>query len=350
MRTHHIKKYQKRANFCLKNFPLFFLCADDIFKKSSTLIIRKPNNNLYNNINKLQPMLQKNDFIHPEDAAALDQLESIPGFKTIVKKFLSIGAEQMQYGMNMASSIRLSPTQLPELYNHLPPICKKLGIEEPEFYLTMSPEPNAWTFGDTRVFITITSGLVEYLSSDELDAVLAHECGHVLLRHVLYQSIAGFMKDGLNALGLLGPLAMPVELAFYYWQRKSELSADRVSCFITSPETTARVMARLSGGPTSITGKINLEEWAKQADKYEEIRTDDTWNKTLQLVATAWLSHPFAAVRVREILRWADSSQYKMLASQEGTRTLGTSCPNCGAEILPNWQFCKICGRPLKKD
>lgn len=292
-------------------------------------------------------MLHRNDFVHPEDAAALDQLESIPGVKTLVKKIMAIGIETMQHGINMASSIRLSPVQLPEIYNHLPPICKKLGIDEPEFYLIMSPEPNAWTFGDTKVFITVTSGLVEYLSPDELDAVLAHECGHILLRHVLYHSIAGILKDGINTLGVLSPVTTPIELAFYYWQRKSELSADRVSCFITSPETTARVMARLAGGPTSITGKINLEEWAKQADKYEEIRTDDKWNMALQTLATAWLTHPFAAVRVREILRWADSSQYKMLATHDKDCLTGLHCPYCGAETRSDWQFCENCGHSL---
>lgn len=292
-------------------------------------------------------MLHRNDFVHPEDAAALDQLESIPGVKTLVKKIMAIGIETMQHGINMASSIRLSPIQLPEIYNHLPPICKKLGIDEPEFYLIMSPEPNAWTFGDTKVFITVTSGLVEYLSPDELDAVLAHECGHILLRHVLYHSIAGILKDGINTLGVLSPVTTPIELAFYYWQRKSELSADRVSCFITSPETTARVMARLAGGPTSITGKINLEEWAKQADKYEEIRTDDKWNMALQTLATAWLTHPFAAVRVREILRWADSCQYKMLATHDKDCLTGLHCPYCGAETRSDWQFCENCGHSL---
>ena len=43
---------------------------------------------------------------------------------------MAIGFEQLQYGINMATAIRLSPTQLPKLYNHLPPICKRLGIEE----------------------------------------------------------------------------------------------------------------------------------------------------------------------------------------------------------------------------
>ena len=74
-------------------------------------------------------MIKATDFIHPEDAAALRQLESIPGFPTLVKKLMSMGLEQLQYGVNMASAIRLSPNQLPKLYNRLPPICKKLGIE-----------------------------------------------------------------------------------------------------------------------------------------------------------------------------------------------------------------------------
>ena len=86
------------------------------------------------------------------DDAALRALESIPGFPALVKKFLQIGLEQMQYGINMASTIRLSPTQLPDLYKHLPPICKRLGIAEPEFYLEMNPQPNAWTFGDTKIY------------------------------------------------------------------------------------------------------------------------------------------------------------------------------------------------------
>ena len=56
-------------------------------------------------------MIKATDFIHPEDAAALRQLESIPGFPTLVKKLMSMGLEQLQYGVNMASAIRLSPSQ-----------------------------------------------------------------------------------------------------------------------------------------------------------------------------------------------------------------------------------------------
>ena len=155
----------------------------------------------------------------------------------------------------MASAIRLSPTQLPELYDRLPPICEKLGIEEPEFYLQMDPQPNAWTSGDTKIFITVTSGLVEMLSEKELDAGFAQECGHILCRHVLYHTVARYILSGVDALGVLGTLTVPVQYAILYWQRKSELSCDRAASIVTDPETVASTMARLSGGPISITGR-----------------------------------------------------------------------------------------------
>lgn len=291
-------------------------------------------------------MLNPSDFIHPEDAAALRTLESIPGFPALVKKFLQIGLEQMQYGVNMASTIRLSPTQLPHLYNHLPPICKKLGIAEPEFYLEMNPEPNAWTFGDTKIYITMTSGLVELLNDEELDAVLAHECGHILCRHVLYHSLAEYVLRGVDSLGLLGKLAIPFQMALYYWYRKSELSCDRAGAIVTSPQAVASAMARLSGGPKEITAKINLNEWMRQADIYDQIYNDGVWNKTLQIYVTMARSHPFSAVRVREIMKWGDTEQYRRIKNYLLSAP-DSVCPSCRRPVDSNWKFCKCCGHKL---
>ena len=292
-------------------------------------------------------MIKPAEFIHPHDAAALRQLENIPGFPALVKKILQLGLEQLRYGVNMASNIRLSPTQLPKLYNHLPPICQKLGIPEPEFYLQMDPVPNAWTFGDTKIFITITSGLVDLLDDEELDAVIAHECGHILCRHVLYHSIAAEIFNGAGRLGLLGDLAKPIKWAIYHWWRMSELSCDRCASIITSPEAVARSMARLAGGPKSITAKLNMDEWAKQADKYEAIRTDNLWDKALQLSVVLDLSHPFHAVRVREILNWGESPQFKNLMTGLKAQASGKKCHKCGHYVSSDWGYCKYCGTKL---
>ena len=293
-------------------------------------------------------MLNPKSFVHPEDDAALRNLEAIPGISLITRKLLKLGFEKLFHGTNMASKIRLSPTQLPEIYNRLPPICKKMGIAEPEFYLEMDPRPNAYTYGDTQVFIVVTSGLLEYLSDDEIDSVIAHECGHIACRHVLYHTIALLIMQGADRLGILGALTTPLEFAFLYWMRKSELSADRAAALVMGADEVVKTHVRLAGGPKSITGKINLEEWVKQADAYEEIYNSDAWNKTLQIVAIMKETHPFSAVRVREILRWAKTDQYttlrKVLECGGDTRT---ACPKCSKQIKPDWAFCQHCGAKL---
>ncbi|MGM9840658.1 MAG: M48 family metallopeptidase [Candidatus Limisoma sp.] len=291
-------------------------------------------------------MIKPNEYMHPEDAKALRELESIPGFPALVKKVLALGLEKLQYGINMASAIRLSPTQLPEIYNRLPPICEKLGIKEPEFYLSMDPYPNAWTFGDTKIFVTVTSGLLQLLNDEEIDAVIAHECGHIACRHVLYHSLARYILSGADNLGVLGLLSIPIQLAILYWERKSELTCDRAGSLVTSPEVVASTMARLSGGPIEITEQIDLEEWARQADQYDAIRNDGLWNKTLQIYAIAQQNHPFAAVRVREILKWGKSEQYQRLMGIKPTGAAG-HCPNCGNAVDPSWKFCHYCGQKL---
>lgn len=292
--------------------------------------------------------MKQSDFIHPEDAAALRQMEGIPGFAALVKKILAIGIENLQYGVNMASTIRLSERQLPKIYHHLLPICQRLGIAKPEFYLQMDPNPNAWTMGDTRIYIIVTSGLLEMMGDEELDAILAHECGHILCRHVLYHTVAQWISSGLANLGILGTLATPVQYALLYWYRKSELSADRAASIITSPEVVASTMARLSGGPKSITAQINLKEWASQADEYDRIQNSGLWNKTLQLAVIAGLDHPFSAVRVREILKWGESEQYRMIKNG-GTMESpsGHTCPRCGSAVEDGWRFCRNCGCQL---
>ncbi len=291
-------------------------------------------------------MIRPVDYIHPEDEAALRNMEAIPGFSMAVKAFLKIGYEKMMHGTNMASSIRLSPTQLPDIYQYLPPICTKLSIEEPEFYLQMDPTPNAYTFGDSKIFIVVTSGLIEYLDDNEITSVIAHECGHIACRHVLYHTMASLLLEG--GMGLLGNILDPIKYALLYWSRKSELSCDRAAALVAGVESVLETQVRLAGGPKNITGGINIEEWAAQAERYEDIRDGGLWNKTLQILATMNNSHPFAAVRVREILKWSKTEQYRRLVEGITTLESGTQCPNCHRGIIADWRFCNHCGTKLK--
>lgn len=282
-------------------------------------------------------------FIHPEDESALNAMKNVPGFDTLVKKFMQVGYEAMLHGVNMASKIRLSETQLPEIYHKVTKICDKLEISCPEVYLEMSPYPNAYTYGDTDIFMVLTSGLFDYLDSDEIDSVIAHECGHIVCHHVLYHTIAEFLRTGVS--GLIGDLAEPLKLAVYYWSRKSELSADRAAALTCGVETVVKTQLRLAGGPKVLTDNVNIEEWANQAEQYEEIRGGSLWDRFLQMGATMMLDHPFAAVRVREALNWAKTDEFKTVSDLIAGKV--RLCPHCNQPVSLEWVYCKYCGNKL---
>lgn len=287
-------------------------------------------------------MLLPSEFIHPEDTAALDALKAIPGFTKMMKLVMKYENEMSFYGDNMASSIRLSPLQLPEIYRHLPPICERLGIEEPELYLIMDPKPNAWTYGDTRVFITLTSGIVETLDDEELDAVIAHECGHIICRHTLYKTFEN-MFWGNNAKNNDNPF----KIAYLYWSRKAELSCDRLATIITSQDIVLRMMARLAGGPKTITSKINMKEWAKQADVYDDLyKNNNLWNKAILLDNTMMRDHPYWAVRVKEVLNWIDTEEF-INVKDRLNKMSNIRCSVCGKPYQGMPSFCTYCGNNL---
>lgn len=287
------------------------------------------------------------DFIHPTDEAARVQLEGMPGFQKVMEWYLGIGIERIIQGLYLASNIKLSPTQLPEIYNHLPPICEKFGIPEPEFYLTMNPFPNAWTIGNRKTFLVVTSGLVETMRPEELDAVLAHECGHIVCQHVLYHAIGWTLMAFSTNLPIGKMLLKPLIYALQFWSRRSEFSADRASSLYMGKDVAAHALIRLSGGPLSITGALNFEEYAQQAADYDEHR-EKFWNKLLQNLSILENDHPYMSVRVSELMKWADSDQFKNIQARFQEVAVSFPCPRCGKIITDDQKYCTYCGKEIK--
>jgi Zn-dependent protease with chaperone function len=291
-----------------------------------------------------------NDFIHPEDKNALENLTAIPLFKQSVQAFMKTFHERQLHSMNMAQKIRLGPRQLPELYNLLPPICERFGIQEPEFYLEDGDSPNAYTFGDRNPFITVNSALIENLTEEELKAVIAHECGHILCQHVLYRSMADMLiKSGTSASKVLAALSLPIQIALRNWYRKSEFSADRAAAiYMRDYKPIVHTMIRLSGGPKSITEKVNLDLYIEQAEAYDKL-AESNWDRFLQATSMMGNTHPFPTVRSREIKRWCETKQFVLLTKAIGELEAGATCPNekCKRPVEKDWKFCKACGEKL---
>lgn len=277
-------------------------------------------------------------FVHHEDQQALNFLKGIPLASATVKQIMSLYHERIAYGMNMGNKVRLSPKQIPHIYELLPPVCEQLEIPEPEFYLENNPIPNAYAMGENRPNITLNSGIIDLMTTDELKAVIAHECGHIFFHHMLYTTMANFMLMNVD---MADEIREAYVIALLYWSRKSELSCDRVAAFITSPETAVSMLSKLAGGPDHITYDFDLDEYVEQAKIYDSIRTDNLWDKTLQAMITMWQDHPFVSVRVRELLKWTNTEHYINLKAGIPL------CPYCHSVLDGGEKYCGNCGHYL---
>jgi Zn-dependent protease with chaperone function len=287
------------------------------------------------------------EFIHPEDAAALENLKAVPLLNTCVAAFLKLGLERYVHGIFLSKNIRLSERQLPDIYKHLPPICELFGIRVPSLYLEMSPYPDAYTIGHEDVSICVTSGLLEIMNEEELHAVIAHECGHIVCDHMLHHTLAQFLLfTGANLFLPLDLVTEPLKVALRYWNRRCELSADRAGAVaVGSSKPIVSTMIRLAGGPKEITDKVSLDAYLEQAESFEKL-SQSRWDNVLQSIAVSFEDHPHLSVRTREIMQWAETEQFRRLVTAIRQQYL-PHCEKCGQPIEANWKFCHYCGGKL---
>lgn len=253
-----------------------------------------------------------NVFMHESDKAALQALRAIPGFTQLLKAFMKVWDEKRFRLTNMSSCLRISEKQMSKYYDMLPPICEKLGIEVPELYLELDVHANAYTYGDTKPFIVITSGLLETMPDELIPTVLAHECGHIACRHSLYTTMGSMILNETYKLTNFAPfVTVPLQLAFMYWMRCSELSADRAAVICDgTPERLTEMCMRFAGYDKDIVADASIEAFMEQAMEYKEMVKASKFDKTLEFLMFNQRSHPLVAVRAYECNEWVKSEQY----------------------------------------
>ncbi len=86
----------------------------------------------------------------------------------------------------------VSQAEAPRLYNIVNKICLKSNLPMPKIAIVPTQTPNAFATGRNKynAVVAATEGILQTLSDDELEGVLAHEMAHVKDRDILVMSAA----------------------------------------------------------------------------------------------------------------------------------------------------------------
>ncbi|MEX2263931.1 MAG: M48 family metalloprotease [Bryobacteraceae bacterium] len=121
--------------------------------------------------------------------------------------------------LSMYHAQPLTREENPEIYKRIAPmvsrLCQRMGIPEPKLWVIPEESPNAFATGRNpkHASVAFTVGLLRLMDDQEVEAVLAHELGHVLNRDILVASIAATIAAAITYLS---------HFAFFFGGRRDE--------------------------------------------------------------------------------------------------------------------------------
>jgi Zn-dependent protease with chaperone function len=258
---------------------------------------------------------------HPADRGALVALRAIPGFDGVLKAISGAIGERSVRLLYLATSIRVSPRQYPQLHQLISECATTLDLQPiPELFVQQDPRPQAMTIGLDKPIIVITTGMLDLVDAEGLRFIIGHEVAHVVSGHAVYRTML-IQLIGLSTsiqwlpLGAWGLRA--IILGLNEWFRKSELSCDRAGLLcVQDPRAALRVHAQMAGAQDP--DEMDVAGFLDQAADYEA--KGDIRDSLLKILQVTDQTHPLAALRAAELQKWAAGTDYREILSGEYPR------------------------------
>jgi len=204
----------------------------------------------------------------------------------------------------LSQAQQVTPQTVPEMIPLLRANYARLQVEPVNVFVVPSNQLNAYTFGmDSPKAIVLYSSLFKIMDQDEIQFILGHEMGHMKLGHTWLNTLVGGMAGIPSSLGA----AATMELAFRWWNRACEYSADRAGVLACGrPNKAITALVKLEAGPAART-----QAGMQAAIQHLESEDDDIMQNLEELLA----SHPMIAKRVEQIRQFASTQDYHTMQS-----------------------------------
>lgn len=102
--------------------------------------------------------------------------------------------------LSMSGAQEVSEAEAPHLYRSVARLARAANLPMPRVYVIPSPQPNAFATGrdPNHAAVAVTEGIMQALTPEELDGVLAHELAHIKHRDILISSIAATFAGAIS--------------------------------------------------------------------------------------------------------------------------------------------------------
>ncbi len=97
----------------------------------------------------------------------------------------------------------VGPEDAPDLYRMVDRLRQRAGLPMPTVAVAPSQQPNAFATGRNyeHAVVCCTAGILQLVSKEELEGVIAHELAHIKHRHMLVGTVAATMAGAIAMIG-----------------------------------------------------------------------------------------------------------------------------------------------------
>lgn len=115
-----------------------------------------------------------------------------------------------EIALKMAGAREVSEQEAPDLYRLVNEVATYAHLPQPRVAIIDSPSPNAFATGRdaNHAVVAVTTGILDLLSKQELQGVLAHELGHVRNHDILISSVAATIAGAITLLANVAQWAL----------------------------------------------------------------------------------------------------------------------------------------------
>jgi heat shock protein HtpX len=108
--------------------------------------------------------------------------------------------------LKMAGAREVSSQEAPQLHELVARVASKSGLPGPRVAIVESDAPNAFATGrnPSHALVAVTTGILRILDRRELEAVLAHELGHIRNRDILVSAVAATIAGAITMIAQMG--------------------------------------------------------------------------------------------------------------------------------------------------
>lgn len=240
--------------------------------------------------------------------------------------------------IRMSGARIIQESENPELYRIVREVSQKAGINMPKIGIVDSPQPNAFATGrgPEKAVVVATSSILKTLNSQELEAVIGHEIGHVVHRDVLISSIAATLAGAISYIGnlafwsmwwggyngrnrngnvilmLLAAILIPLGASFIQLgiSRNAEYNADEYGAKVT------RNPAGLISALQKISARVGVKGF-----------TSNQGSNPSPATASLWIVNPFKGESLLELFSTHPSLEHRIERLKKIARELNIYIP-----------------------